>query len=663
MISPFLFTYISGIFSVICWVYAGAIIRKRRQKPQVRYLAMLIAFAGLWAFSNSWADVSGSNDQILFWSGMAMLTYAFFTAGFFHFTYHFVAEYQKPAKWMLWLVYGLTIIFSVSGFTSLSYYNPVVLYTGPTLVSVGFMAVAGNAFFYLVFLAAYFLLWKNYKKMPPRQRYQSIYIVIGSLGTVIGCVVFTVILPLFGNANFYSTGPVFDAFLIVGISYAIFKHNLLDVKFVIQKSIIYLFLLGIIVVFYLTLLYAAPYFLDNSGSHAVYLIDSLLTAIAGIFGVPPLERRFRKITDRWFYRDAYDYAQALHELSEVLKQNLELEPLKRRTAETLKNFLKSGYVDLRLLEEPAGTGFIGFGVEIKSSGRQIAELRLGEKLSGDPYSQKDLQLLKTFANQAAVALEKTRLFEQVRAHSVMLEEQVNSRAVQLRGAREAQKQMMIDISHSLQTPLTVMKGRLDYLKNRIPGNEEVKILEKTVDEISKRVYDLLRLARLEAREEIFDFRPMNLSGLAGEMVEYLQVLCEAQNIALRSAIEPEIFVQGDRQRLEEMINNIVSNAIKYTGNERVIWVSLRRNGISAELIIQDSGVGINPESLPYVFDRFYREPNSSNAGGMGVGLAIAKKIAEQHKGNISAASVVGKGSTFTVSLPPLVDALKTGIPG
>ncbi len=256
----------------------------------------------------------------------------------------------------------------------------------------------------------------------------------------------------------------------------------------------------------------------------------------------------------------------------------------------------------------------------------------------------------------AIGLERVELYEKIRRHSEELEEKVRERTAQLRQAREEERQVMADISHGLQTPLTIVRGELDLLKEKFPvADGTLDMLTKSIDGISKFIYDFLKLARFEAPQTAFKKEPVNFSQLLQELVEYFDVLGRAKDVAIVGEIEPDITVSGEREKLEELVTNLVSNAFKYIGegHGKKIAIALRRVPDGVELCVEDNGAGIDAEDLPNIFNRFYRSKarGRRSVEGTGLGLAICKTIADKHGAAISVESVPGKGTLFRVLFP------------
>jgi heavy metal sensor kinase len=217
---------------------------------------------------------------------------------------------------------------------------------------------------------------------------------------------------------------------------------------------------------------------------------------------------------------------------------------------------------------------------------------------------------------------------------------------------QSQKYFVADASHELRGPLTVIRGNLDLLKRKL-GEEErrrsLKAIERESIRMSKIVDDLLLLTEIESGQLAQPQRVL-LKDILSEELERARTLTGSREIAVS---QPEdLAINGDAQSLKQLLGNLVDNAIKYTPEQGTITLSLFRDGSWARLEVTDTGIGIPPEHLPHIFDRFYRvdKARSRASGGTGLGLAIVKGIAEQHGGKVNVTSEPGKGSTFTVWL-------------
>ncbi|MCX7975718.1 MAG: HAMP domain-containing histidine kinase, partial [Bellilinea sp.] len=219
---------------------------------------------------------------------------------------------------------------------------------------------------------------------------------------------------------------------------------------------------------------------------------------------------------------------------------------------------------------------------------------------------------------------------------------------------DTQRRFLADVSHELRTPLTVIKGEVGLMRLTNELDEEsLRNIEKEVDRLTRLVGDLLLLAQAESGQLPLDLKPVEMDTILLEVMQQMQVLASGK-INLRLEEIDQVIVNGDRDRLKQVILNLVSNAINYTppGGEVRVWLS-KRDG-RACLKVEDTGPGIQPDDLPYIFDRFYRgDPSRKRTenSGFGLGLSIAKWIVDRHGGQIEVESEVGKGTRFTVWLP------------
>ena len=230
----------------------------------------------------------------------------------------------------------------------------------------------------------------------------------------------------------------------------------------------------------------------------------------------------------------------------------------------------------------------------------------------------------------------------------------NRMVERLRRLLETQRQLLADTSHELRNPLTVIRTDLDLLGRDLDSEtrQEVAVeAQEEAERMSRLVADLLFLSREEGAA-VGSPEPVRLDRLAVETVERLTAIATDHEVRVEQAAP--VVVLGNPDRLRQLLTNLVENAIRYSAAGGHVMVSVTAAGPhTARLDVADDGIGIPPEHLPRVFDRFYRvDPARGRAtGGTGLGLAIVKHVAESHGGAVTAASQPGVGSTFTVTLP------------
>lgn len=222
-------------------------------------------------------------------------------------------------------------------------------------------------------------------------------------------------------------------------------------------------------------------------------------------------------------------------------------------------------------------------------------------------------------------------------------------------AAELRKQMTADIAHDLRTPLTVMSGYLEGMREGVlkPTKERIDTMFGEVQHLSRLVEDLRTLSLADAGELSVNRHPTDVGELVKDCANTFKVLAKKEKIEINVECAEQLpRINIDEERIGQVLNNLVSNALRYTPSGGMITLSCQQDQGSIKLSVTDTGTGIAPEVLAHVFERFYRGDQARQGDESGLGLAIARSIVELHGGQITAQSEgIGKGSTFTVHLP------------
>jgi len=219
---------------------------------------------------------------------------------------------------------------------------------------------------------------------------------------------------------------------------------------------------------------------------------------------------------------------------------------------------------------------------------------------------------------------------------------------------ETQRRFLADVSHELRTPLTAIRGNVDLIRRMgEPDAESLEAITSEVDRMTRMVQDLLLLAQAESGKLPMAREIVELDTLLLEVYKQGRILAQ-DRLEVRLGREDQARMVGDRDRLKQMLLNLVGNAIAYTPSGGQVTLGLTCVSDYARVTVSDTGPGIPQEELPHIFERFYRIDKSRRrleGGGAGLGLSIAYWIARSHQGRIEVASEVGKGTTFSVWLP------------
>ncbi|WP_017753453.1 sensor histidine kinase [Calidifontibacillus oryziterrae] len=240
----------------------------------------------------------------------------------------------------------------------------------------------------------------------------------------------------------------------------------------------------------------------------------------------------------------------------------------------------------------------------------------------------------------------------------LLAKAFNQMSEQLSHNEKLRQKLMADVAHELRTPLTVIRGKLESIQEGvIEANEkEIMLLVDDVYRLSRLVNDLQQLSLAEAGKLPLHKQPINIYQFLQKIVANFSVLAEEKNISLTiHTTSEDIIISIDEDRMTQVIVNFLDNALRHTPNNGQIIIKLTNDHFSNRTLItiSDTGPGIEPELLPYIFERFSRtdESRSRDHGGAGLGLSIAKGFVEAHHGTISVHSEKGKGTSFQIELP------------
>jgi len=248
--------------------------------------------------------------------------------------------------------------------------------------------------------------------------------------------------------------------------------------------------------------------------------------------------------------------------------------------------------------------------------------------------------------------------DEIERLSVSLNHMIN----RLEEAVQSSKRFVADASHELRTPLTVMRGEIE---SAMAGRELAPRLRETlgslleeVDRLAAVVEGLLALSRLDAGEARSEWVRFDLGELVANTADQMSLLAEDKDITVSCDAAPQVYVEGDRARMKQLVVNLLDNAIKYTPNGGGVRLHVRRENAHALFEVSDSGIGIPPEALPHVFERFFRVERSRTReqGGAGLGLSIVKSICAAHGASVDVQSSPEQGSRFSIRVPLAAEA-------
>jgi signal transduction histidine kinase/DNA-binding response OmpR family regulator len=345
----------------------------------------------------------------------------------------------------------------------------------------------------------------------------------------------------------------------------------------------------------------------------------------------------------------------------------------------------SGTLEAEHLASPQVSMGSFLGAPILSPAHAYGWLYLTNKIDAEEFSEADERLAVTLATQAASSYENARLYAEAQRHAAELQQEVTER----KSAEEARARLLVreqaaraeaeranrtkdeflaTLSHELRTPLTAILGWTHLIRggklDEAMMTRALETIERNARAQSQLIDDLLDVSRIITGKLMLDFRPVELASLIEATIDTVRPMAEAKSIGVRPSLRTShCVVSGDPARLQQVVWNLFSNAVKFTPEGGSVEVGLTCDEQRVELEVSDSGQGISQDFLPYIFDRFRQADGTTTRkhGGLGLGLAIVRHLVELHGGTIRAHSDGnGKGATFTLSLPLTSTAPATG---
>jgi PAS domain S-box-containing protein len=298
---------------------------------------------------------------------------------------------------------------------------------------------------------------------------------------------------------------------------------------------------------------------------------------------------------------------------------------------------------------------------VSRSGEVLGGLFFGHPEAG-VFTERHQRVVEGLAAQASVAMDNARLFEVVQKARAEAETSASEQERLYREAQESSRlkdEFLATVSHELRTPLTAILGWAHMLRTGQLGGDDalkaIETIERNARTQSQLIDDLLDVSRIITGKLRIDVRPVDPNSFIETAIEAVRPAAEAKEVRVQRIMDTGVVtVSGDPIRLQQVIWNLLSNAIKFTPRGGRVQVRMERINSHIEISVSDSGAGIAPEFLPYVFDRFRQadQRTTRQHGGLGLGLAIVRHLIELHGGSVRAESPgLNQGATFTLLLP------------
>jgi signal transduction histidine kinase len=532
----------------------------------------------------------------------------------------------------------------------------------------------------------------QYRRGRAMDKLRIKYLLIGAGGITITLSVIGLWLPIF--FHIYHTVDYVPYVILLGLSllvYDVVALRLFSIRLVVAKSAAYVLLLLFMAGgYYVLALWVGQKVLGMAELSQFDQAYQIAVALVLAFLFQPVRGFFEKLTNKIFYREHYDTQKVVNKFSNILVSERDIEPLLRHSLDFLCNQLHIGSGQIMIydqgrpfasagynrLAQPSSLGAIAdlqrlpksivvsedltdddstrlamdkadarVMIKLISQKENVGILLLGDKLSGDIYSNQDIGTLQIVCQELAVAVQNSRAYRQLQ-----------DAQAKLKKTDEMKSEFIALSSHNLRTPIATI-GMITELLGSSKSPQEtskyINMLSGVSSELSGFVEELLIISSLEAGEKYTSFEIVTAEDLLQPLTAQAELECNNKGIKFGLTFQdPELHVRANTAHLRIVMRSLLENAVKFTESGG-ISVTVAKASDQCVITITDTGVGIKDEELKNLFTKFHRGTDLMryDFGGAGVGLYLAKLVIEEHGGQIAVVSHLGQGTTVTVNLP------------
>lgn len=693
----------------------SVLLRNRKSATSVLFFLLTVVTA-LWSLANQMTLGTKDLLSVLVWTRIVMAL-AVPQAILFFFLIHTLPDpsMRLPKPWL----YALTIFGVIVMAASMSpYLFPSVIFVngtpsptpGPAMPL--FVVVAVGSL-----MSGIATLYKRLKSSKGILHSQLQVIGIGIVLMFALIFFFNfVLVVVFQISTYISASPLYTLPFVAATAYAIIRHRFLDIRLVIARAVSYTIVISVFGIAYALIFALTSSLLVSPYIDPKFIAISTVAALLMLLTFPMVKRGIEQLTDEVFYKGKYDTSSLLYRIAQIMVRTLRLEELGHQLLASINKEFQiehssivltsggkifsvytEGYEHAPEVPEYTASYISAFGkvrqiddekdpqilsffasldaaaiLPLETSQRAIGLLCVGTKRSGEPFSSEDIHTLKIIASEAAVAMENSLSYEEIRRFNVTLEDEVKHATEDLRQANEKLEQLdklkdeFVSLaSHELRTPLTSIRS---YLWMALSGSGG-ELTEKqkfylgrsftSADRLIKMVNDMLNISRIESGRVAVQFERASLPKVIDEIIAEVQPKIDEHKLNLKKIIPRDLpDVIADTDKIKEVLINFLGNSVKFTPTAGTITVELSMLGTEwVKVAVSDSGIGFIPEQADRLFKKFSTLQQLSNMKSeayqsTGLGLYISKSIIMLHGGKIQAESAgVGKGATFWFTVP------------
>ncbi|MDX9859262.1 MAG: ATP-binding protein [candidate division Zixibacteria bacterium] len=707
-------TALVSLIIVYNFVLVYVVFRKGRKVRSTLYFWLVILAATFWAITILVTDLLAINSQIVLWSRLSFATSALVVLMLYFFSRYFPEERlgNRVAAIFALVITALFVALSLSDRIVLDYTSAGTVF--------GWGQPAFLIFMLFGFSVSLYQMYHTYRRLKHTpQGFQILYVLLGlsiSIGIAVGT---NLILPLLHIAEIRFLGPLAMVVFLTLTTYAIVKHRLMDIRLVLRKSFIYAGLSVFVFAAYYVTVWVDQHLFGGLHTPGAYLSAVVITPLF-LVGFSLIGRILRHIANKYFFTGLYDYQGTVDLFASQISQTIHLHQVTSLIVETIQGTMRNDNIAIALrtgtrapsltfervigfeerlidpflkkhiqprldagLKKPVVAGepvtpteSLPGGDYLKKEMKQLgiavilplvvkgsvnSLVLIGDKLTREAFTKEDMDLLKTLANQASVAVENARLYSSMEVVVAEQTRELHEKNRHLQDLLKMKSEFLSIASHQLRTPLTAIRGLLsmqaDGDLDKLPVKErkdaQLHMLE-SANRLSNIVNDLLDAMELEGGNLNFKFEPANISEIVENIIAELKPNYDRKGLYLKfRPPEGQVNIEADPRMLREALENVIDNAEKYT-NKGGVEIELITNDNVVTIAVRDTGIGIPESDKTRLFKKFSRGEKSTfqHTDGSGLGLFIAKNVVSEHHGEIILDSAgEGKGTTVTVTLP------------
>ncbi len=679
---------LSGI-SILAYIYLGLAIFLRDPKSWTNKLfislaTVLIAYTIVNPISLH--PPQATPESQLFWIRMVIFFASFIGPILFLLVHTFPGRKITLDKKYILLVFAILAACAIASLTPLIF-ESISYPNGQPVPKPG----NGIFFFILDFpvlvITSFILLILKYRRTTGQEKEKNLYFFVGILLTFSIMVVLTITLVvLFKTPAGIFLGPISPLILTAFIAYAIVKHQFLDIKLLVIRSVSFLLAIAFFSAIYATSVILILEKFINFPINAETFIFFLVLLVFGTLLFQPLERFIRNITNKFFFRGRYDKDELISKLTQIMSETLDLGKLTSKVLETLSSEMKLtkagflmindhkitdiyklGYtekdlsipkleslfhIDMKydhhflledleegdLMKTTFRSSDIAIAIPIRMENSEIAILVLGPKLSGETFYSEDVELLNVFSSEAGIAIQNAKSYAEIKKFSEELEKKVEERTKELKEAQQGELAKAKDIArlkdefvflatHELRTPVTAIRGFLSLVsesKKNFPKDirNDLDAIESASNVLNQLINDLLEVARSESGTMKVETKQVDVVSIIKDVLEQLSALADRRKIKLKMDKAEDVRVIADENKLKEVLTNLVGNAIKYNKDGGEINISILKASPDVIIEIRDTGYGIPKENQDKIFQKFFRAVSKETQEIIGTGLGL-----------------------------------------